>query len=337
MAGLTKIQGFDLIQETYKYVGDHAIRADILVPQTNYTGKRPAIARFHGGGLVMGDSLYMDWFPYWLSDLALQHEAVIISANYRLMPQATGVDIYNDVEDFWAWLFQSDTVSDILTAHTTPTEIDFAHLLVTGESAGGLLSINSALSHAASGRGRDRDGITAAIAMYPTVDMSSPDFTQPRTIPPFGQHFDESIIDEILAGVPKEEPISSTDGDYLPLMLAAIEYGRLGGWYARGLKGSSLPKEALYPLKQVEKKGKKVKVPRGGITIIQGLNDTVVPADHSEPFVAKLRKVTKGKPVNDLIQFVTHEGEHGFDGELRYAEEEWLRDALEPVVKAWLE
>jgi cephalosporin-C deacetylase-like acetyl esterase len=52
MADLTKIQGFDLFQETYKYVGDHAIRADILVPQTNYTGKRPAIARFHGGGLV---------------------------------------------------------------------------------------------------------------------------------------------------------------------------------------------------------------------------------------------------------------------------------------------
>jgi acetyl esterase/lipase len=123
----------------------------------------------------MGDSLYMDWFPYWLSDFALEHEVVIISANYRLMPQVTGVDIYNYVEDFWTWLFEPDTVSDIFAAHTTPTEIDFAHVLVTGESAGGLLSINSALSHAATGRGRGRDGITAAIAMYPTVDMASPD------------------------------------------------------------------------------------------------------------------------------------------------------------------
>jgi hypothetical protein len=40
-------------------------------------------------------------------------------------------------------------------------------------------------------------------------------------------------------------------------MLAAIEYGRLGGWYARDLKESPLPKEALYPLKQLEKKGKR--------------------------------------------------------------------------------
>jgi hypothetical protein len=32
MVDLTKIQGFDLIQETYKYVGDHGFRADILVP-----------------------------------------------------------------------------------------------------------------------------------------------------------------------------------------------------------------------------------------------------------------------------------------------------------------
>ncbi|KAJ0419183.1 Alpha/Beta hydrolase protein [Aspergillus carlsbadensis] len=335
MADLTKIQGFDLIQETYKYVGDHAIRADILVPQTNYTGKRPAIARFHGGGLVMGDSLYMDWFPYWLSDLALEHEAVIISANYHLMPQATGAEIYKDVEDFWSWLFKSDTMCDILATHTTPTEIDLAHVLVTGESAGGLLSIHSALSHAATGKGRE--GNTPALAMYPIVDMSSSDFTEPRTVPPFGQHFDESVIDEILAGAPVDEPVSSTGGDYLPLLLAAIEYGRLGGWYARDLKESELPKESLYPLKQLEKKGRKAKVPRGGITIIQGLNDTVVPADHSEPFVEKLRKVTKGKPVHDLIQFVKREGEHGFDGNLRYAEEEWLQDALEPVVKAWLE
>ena len=53
MADLTKIQGFNLIQETYKQVGDHPISADILVPQTTYEGKRPIVARFHGGGLVL--------------------------------------------------------------------------------------------------------------------------------------------------------------------------------------------------------------------------------------------------------------------------------------------
>ncbi|KAL4995945.1 Alpha/Beta hydrolase protein [Aspergillus recurvatus] len=326
MANLTKIQGFDLIQETYKYVGDHAIHADILVPRTSHYGKRPIIARFHGGGLVMGDSLYMDWFPYWLSDLALAHEAVIVSANYRLMPQATGLDIHDDVKDFWAWL-QSPVVEDILLAHSTPTELDLAHLLVTGESAGGLLSINSALQLA----NAQSFGISAraAIGMYPTVDMKSPDFTEPRTIPPFGQHFDESIIDEILDTAP-DEPISSTSGDLLPLMLAAIEYGYLGEWYARDSNDS----DALYPLQQL--KGG-VRIPDGGVTIIQGLNDTVVPPHHSEPFITQLRKVTEGQLGSKNIQFVTHEGEHGFDGDLRYNEEEWLQEALRPVVEAWLE
>jgi cephalosporin-C deacetylase-like acetyl esterase len=47
-----KIQGFDVIQAKYKHVGDHGIRADILVPKTSFSGKRPTILRFHGGGLV---------------------------------------------------------------------------------------------------------------------------------------------------------------------------------------------------------------------------------------------------------------------------------------------
>ncbi|KAL6232827.1 hypothetical protein BDW75DRAFT_216715 [Aspergillus navahoensis] len=318
MANLTKIQGFDLIQETYKYVGDHAIRADILVPQTTYDGKRPTIARFHGGGLAMGDSLYMDWYPYWLSDLALEHEAVIVSANYRLMPQATGLDIYEDLKDFWAWL-QTPVVEDILANHTTPTEIDLAHLLVTGESAGGLLSINSALQLA----NRHFNGLSAraVIGMYPSVDMKSPDFTEPRAIPPFGQHFDESFIDEFLATAPSG-PVSSTSGDYLPLMLAAIEYGYLGDWYARDSNNS----DVLYPLQQL-KKG--VRIPRGGVTIIQGLNDTVVPPHHSEPFITRLRKVTNGQLGHDKIQFITHEGEHGFDGDLRYNKTEWLQEGIE--------
>ena len=47
-----KLEGFDLIQATYKQIGDHAIRVDILIPQTPYMGKRPTLVRTHGGALV---------------------------------------------------------------------------------------------------------------------------------------------------------------------------------------------------------------------------------------------------------------------------------------------
>ncbi|KAL5341911.1 hypothetical protein BJX70DRAFT_405304 [Aspergillus crustosus] len=243
MANLTKIQGFDLIQESYKYGGDHGIRADIL---------------------VIADSLYMDWFPYWLSDLALEHEAIIVNANYRLLPQATGLDITSDIQDFWKWL-RSPALSAILAAHSTPHR------------------------------------------------------NRPRAIPPFGVHSEEALIEEYLDAAP-EGPVSSTPADYLPL-------------YARGANETHHP-EVLYPLQQLEERN--VKIPDGGITIIQGLNDTVVPAHHSEPFVKRLRGLTRGQRVHDKIQFITREGEHGFDGDLRYGEEEWLRKALKPVVKAWL-
>lgn len=47
-----RLAGFDLVQTNYKTVGDHNIRADFIIPQSNYTGKRPVILRFHGGGFV---------------------------------------------------------------------------------------------------------------------------------------------------------------------------------------------------------------------------------------------------------------------------------------------
>lgn len=47
-----KLDGFDIIQTNYKSIGDHGIRADILIPQTEYAGARPLIVRIHGGGLV---------------------------------------------------------------------------------------------------------------------------------------------------------------------------------------------------------------------------------------------------------------------------------------------
>lgn len=49
-----RLAGFDLVQTNYKTVGDHNIRADLIIPQSNYTGKRPVIIHFHGGGFVSG-------------------------------------------------------------------------------------------------------------------------------------------------------------------------------------------------------------------------------------------------------------------------------------------
>lgn len=49
-----KLDGLDIIQTTYKKIGDHEIRTDILIPQTPHEGQRPVIIRLHGGGFVCG-------------------------------------------------------------------------------------------------------------------------------------------------------------------------------------------------------------------------------------------------------------------------------------------
>ncbi|KAL4819917.1 Alpha/Beta hydrolase protein [Aspergillus spinulosporus] len=289
-----KFQGLDLIQATYKLVGDHAIRVDVLIPQTLETGERPMIARFHGGGLVMADPIFADFWPQWLTDLALRHSAIIVSPNYRLMPQAMGLDIYDDIEDFWTWL-RSPALQELLAKHKTPTQLDLDRILLAGESAGGLPTINASLTHASEAR--------AALAMYPSLDPSSPDYTQPRTdLLPFGQNLPESLIEDVLGPVRDGGPVSSLVGPkYLPAMCAAIQYGRLGDWYAR--------------------EERDVRVPVSGITIIQGKQDSVVPAHHSVPFVERAREVLKGKPGAERISLALKDGEHGFDSEVRYEDQ----------------
>ncbi|KAI9373508.1 Alpha/Beta hydrolase protein [Aspergillus egyptiacus] len=314
-----KLQGFDLIQSTYKQVGHHGIRADILVPQGPSSGKRPVILRFHGGGLVMGDSLFLDFWPEWLSDLAREHGAVIVSPNYRLMPHATGLDVYEDVQDVWAWL-HSPAVHDLLAAHSTPTELDLTRIMLVGESAGGLLSVNMALAHAGE--------VRSAVATYPCIDMKSPDFTTPRERLPFGQHTPETVIQDTVAA--SNGPVSSAATPaHLAFMLAAIEHGRLGGWYVRDSEGS--PREGLlHPMERLEKPG--VVLPPGGITILHGRQDSLVPVRQAEAFVRRAREVTG----SDRVKLTVRDGEHGFDGAVRY-DEEWLYDALKTAVESWLQ
>ncbi|KAJ0416830.1 Alpha/Beta hydrolase protein [Aspergillus carlsbadensis] len=320
-----KYQGFDLIQATYKKVGNHEIETTILVPHTPFSGQRPTIIRFHGGGLIMGDSLYPQFWPQWLSDLALEHGAVIVSPNYRLLPEATGLDIYDDLEDFWTWLHTPE-IHNILNNHKAPTDLNLDRILLAGDSAGGLLSVNFMLSHGAD--------IRAATAAYPCVSLDAPEFVNSRTILPFGISTPEAVITDHLASKTLDNPVSSdASPTRTTLMFAGIQHGGLGPWYARGSENS--PRRGLlYPLERLEQPG--VRFPKGGLTITHGRQDSVVPVEQSERFVARAREVTKGQPVGEKIALVLQDGEHGFDSELRY-EEAWLKDALRTAVEAWLE
>ncbi|KAH1493747.1 hypothetical protein KXV92_006954 [Aspergillus fumigatus] len=318
-----KLSGFDLIQTHYKQIRDHAIRADFIIPKSTFTGKRPVIVRFHGGGLITGDSLLMEWFPIWLLQLAKKHNAVIVSPNYRLLPESTSPEIFSDIEDFWAWL-HSSAVTELLETCSTPTQLDLGRILTAGDSAGGLLSICVGLAHA--------DEIRATTATYPCVDMASEYFRTPTSSEPFPD-VPASTVDDYLAQMDRRAIRSSALlPDRFDLMLAAIYYGGLGQFYDYGAEDS--PREARYPLEWLDRPD--VKIPRGGIAILHGMQDAIVPVEQSEKFVAKAREVMKGKPGGDKIVLTLREGDHGFDGEVPL-EEEWLSSHLKQAVEAWLE
>ncbi|CAI7635525.1 unnamed protein product [Penicillium pancosmium] len=296
-----KIANFDLIQTPYKKVGTHEIRTDILIPKAAPTGPRPVILRYHGGGLVMGDSLFMPFFPHWLSDLATKHDAIIVSPNYRLLPQATSPEIYDDIEDFWTWLHSSE-FSALLKSHSVPTEADLTRILTAGDSAGGLLSIYTALSHPRS--------IRAAMASYPMIEPGA--FSTPRANPPFAHSTPESVYEEYMATANSETGSVKSSWcvpESLTFMLAAAEYGHLSGFVG-------------------------VEFPKGGIAVIHGRQDSVVPVGDVEAFVEKAQGLGLEGPG---IALTVREGEHGFDGDLRFDEEEWMREAFRGVIGAWLE
>ncbi|RLL96980.1 hypothetical protein CFD26_106778 [Aspergillus turcosus] len=318
-----KLAGFNLIQTHYKQIGDHAIRADFIIPQSTFIGKRPVIVRFHGGGLITGDSLLMEWFPIWLIELAKKHDAVIVSPNYRLLPESTSPEIFSDIEDFWAWV-HSSAVTELLAKSSTPTELDLDRILTAGDSAGGLLSICLGLAHA--------DEIRAITATYPCVDMASEYFrtaTNPEPLP----DVPASTVDDYLAKMDRSVIRSSALlPDQFDLMVAAVYYGGLGQFYEYGAEGS--PRELRYPLEWLDRP--EAKIPRGGIAIMHGLQDAIVPVEQSERFVVKAREVMKGKPGGDRIVLTLREGDHGFDVEVPL-EEEWLSSTLKEAVEAWLE
>ncbi|RHZ49385.1 uncharacterized protein CDV56_103392 [Aspergillus thermomutatus] len=286
-----KLTGFNLIQTHYKQVGDHPIRADFIIPPSTFTGKRPVIVRFHGGGLITGDSLLMEWFPIWLLQLAKKHDAVIVSPNYRLLPESTSPEIFSDIEDFWAWL-HSSTVAELLATSPTPTQLDLDRILTAGDSAGGLLSICFGLAHA--------DEVRATTATYPCVDMASEYFRTATKSEPLPD-VPASTVDAYLAQMDRSAIRSSALlPDRFDLMLAALYYGGLGQFYEDGAEDS--PRE-----------------------------DAIVPVEQSQKFVAKAREVMKGKPGGNKIILTLREGDHGFDVEVPLEEEWLLSTLKEAV------
>lgn len=319
----SRFTNFNILTKVYKSVQGHSIDVDILYSnhllQTPALEPRPILLRFHGGGLISGASLFPQFFAPWILQLAERHSAIIVSPNYRLIPESCVRDTLDDIEDAWLWVHES--LPSILQQKAS-LAVDVARIMVTGDSAGGYLSIQLGLSHP--------DLIRAVTASYPSVHLEDPHFLEPRTKPVFGMPwFPKDTLTEHVANVGAAEAagcgkiVVSADPNLerAELMWSIVQHGLFGQFYPREQRD-------LHPLLRLED-GERF--PRGGVVVWHGKNDSVVPVGGSIRLKGILEKLDPGLH----FRLVVRDGEHGFDHTANI-DDDWVQDSLKDLVKAWL-
>lgn len=149
--------GFDIECREVKVTGYEGARLDATVlSRPGHSGQGPGIFHIHGGGMMLGGRLdastSVSNLPRWI----LEHDAVVVTVEYRLAPEFP--DPY-PVEDCYAAL--------VWTAqHAEELGIDRSRLMITGPSAGGGLAAGTALL------ARDRNGpaLHGQMLIYPMLD-----------------------------------------------------------------------------------------------------------------------------------------------------------------------
>lgn len=165
----SKYTDFTQKEVVYKRVNNHDISTTVLIPKNIKPGKHPLLVHFHGGFLICGSKLYEEWHAAWTIQLAAQKGAILVTPNHRLLPEANGREVLDDIADFWSWIKSS--LPREVESVAKGVEVDVNNVLVAGESAGGYLAVQSALLH-------PNAGIKAVISQYGMLDNRIPHFSQ---------------------------------------------------------------------------------------------------------------------------------------------------------------
>jgi acetyl esterase/lipase len=208
--------------------------------------------------------------------------------------------------DFWIW-FNGGGVDKCLASQNIAAELDYDHVMVCGESAGGYMAIQSGLV-------RPKGEIKAVLAQYPMIDdvRSKPNSETPP----------ESIIDEHLAAVQPGSVVSSAvPPSRGSLEVALRRHRRFNDYFGTG--------KHMWPLTAIE--DAKYLPP---IYILHGEQDSICVVEDSKEFVEKARTILPDAE----LKLDVRDGncDHGFEIAMKEDEEEWLQTSLKWVEDRWL-
>jgi len=206
-------------------VSNHEIKAAVLIPNNFKPGLHPIIINIHGGFFSTAHSLFAPFFAPWALKLALDYEAIVVSADYRLLPTQNGIaDQLEDLEDFWRWYH--DNLPSVLRHKTAGFEIDYKRALLIGGSAGGYYAAQLAMSHP--------DEISALALTYPAVDLKDGIWNDgpPEGAPTVLRFPAEEMPsrEEALAWVAENRKTVASKGGFerTPFLVALTQYGLFG-------------------------------------------------------------------------------------------------------------
>ncbi|CAK4031539.1 alpha beta-hydrolase [Lecanosticta acicola] len=114
----------------YKTVGELAIPLDLWLPDN--AKNLPVLLWFHGGGLLQGRR---DTLAPWMRKASKNGDLAVISADYRLAPQASVQEILEDVQGCVKFIRTQ------LSSQVGQGILDTSRLAVSGSSAGGYLAL----------------------------------------------------------------------------------------------------------------------------------------------------------------------------------------------------
>lgn len=152
----------------------------VRIYHPNDDTSNPIVMFMHGGGWSGGD---LDYHDDWLRRIANDASVVIVSVDYRLVPENPYPAGLDDCMDVWAWL------------QTAPSEVrgDHRRLGVAGDSSGGNFAFAVAL------RARDEGGKVpdAIVSVYgaPDIRITNPELGTAVLTPEGGRHFMNAYTD----------------------------------------------------------------------------------------------------------------------------------------------
>lgn len=230
------------------------------------------------------------------------------------MPEATGLDILQDVRDFYNWLATPNNLSSYLPKGVSA---DTDNILVTGESAGGWLALQSALLPAS------RAKISAVISHYPMIDMRDRYWTEDyekQIFTPVAPQLPKNILAEYVANLKGGEIVTSAvPPDRVPLVISSLQQGRFGEFFGQD--------SILYPIETLDQVAE---LPP--IWLLHGTGDTVVPIEGSHKF----EKTLQEKLPNARLHVSYQPGDHGFDNDPTVSlQSEWIKEGVDFIEQSW--